>query len=134
MSKKKIESESFIKKLKRKIDSPSFIKELGIVHGVLMIVFLFGFDIYLEDYYSSFSSWYRTFIVKIFFWGPIGVLVSLELVISRIIEFFTKKKYDYYGFLLIMFIMNFYYIFIIASVIFFERGRDIIDYLIRHYC
>nr|DAV89653.1 MAG TPA: induced Fungus-induced protein [Caudoviricetes sp.] len=33
-----------------------------------------------------------------------------------------------------MFIMNFYYIFIIASVIFFERGRDIIDYLIRHYC
>lgn len=70
MSKKKIESESFIKKLKRKIDSPSFITELGIVHGVLMIVFLFGFDIYLEDYYSSFSSWYRTFIVKIFFWGP----------------------------------------------------------------
>ena len=44
MSKKKIESESFIKKLKRKIDSPSFITELGIVHGVLMIVFLFGFE------------------------------------------------------------------------------------------
>lgn len=98
MSKKKIESESFIKKLKRKIDSPSFITELGIVHGVLMIVFLFGFDIYLEDYYSSFSSWYRTFIVKIFFWGPIGVLVSLELVISRIIEFFTKKSMIIKGF------------------------------------
>lgn len=98
------------------------------------MMFLFGFDIYLEDYYSSFSSWYRTFIVKIFFGGPIGVLVSLELVISRIIEFFTKKRYDDYGFLLIMFIMNFYYIFIIVSVIFFERGREIIDYLIRHYC
>ena len=37
MSKKKIESESFIKKLKRKIDSHSFITKLGIVHGVLMM-------------------------------------------------------------------------------------------------
>lgn len=116
------------------IDNKSFIKKICIIHGTLMTVFLFGFVIYLDKHYSSFSPWYREVIVKIFFWCPPLVLVSLELVISRIIEFFTKKKYDYYGFLLIMFIMNFYYIFIIASVIFFERGRDIIDYLIRHYC
>lgn len=134
MSKKKIESESFIKKLKRKIDSPSFITELGIVYGILMLIFLFVFDIYLEDYYSSFSSWYRTFIARRFFWVPLLVLGSLELVISYIIEFFTKKRYDDYLVLLIMVIMEIYYIFIIASVIFFERGRDIIDYLIRHYC
>lgn len=116
------------------IDNESFIKKLCIVHGTLMIVFLFGFDIYLGKHYSSFSQGYRDLIARRFFWYPILILGSLELVISNIIEFFTKKRYDDYGFLLIMFIMDFYYIFIIASAIFFERGRDIIDYLIRHYC
>lgn len=122
----------------RIIDNDSFLKKFVSVTVFLVIVFwlfihIYLVHIYLGKHYASFSIPYRKLIVAKFWYPPIA-LGSLELICCYTIEFFTKRRYDYYGGLILMVIMDIYFIVIMVSITFFERGREIIDYLIRHFC